>query len=76
MQRVKEVEKRRKSVRLSKDERKALKDFRDSYATAVECADAIGISYQVLERVLLVGSGSPDTINKVRAAIVEETATK
>ena len=57
---------RRKSIRLSPDEFKALKRYRKAFATEVECAEAIGISRVVLNRVLLLGSGSPDTIRRIK----------
>lgn len=62
-------EKKRRSVLLTKDEWKALKSYRRGFNTLSECAESIGIFYQVLDRVLLVGSGSPETIEKVRAVL-------
>lgn len=61
--------KRRKSVLLTKEEHKAFKDFRKSFNTGVECAEAINIDRAVMERVLLVGSGSPETIEKIKLVI-------
>lgn len=60
---------KRKSVALTSDELSALKKFAKGYRTTVECADAIGIHRAVLDRVLIVGSGSPETIQKIRTAI-------
>lgn len=66
---------KRKSVVLSKEEVKALKAYFSKFTTGVECAQAIGIHRNVLDRVMLAGSGSEQTIRKIRAAIpsVEET---
>jgi hypothetical protein len=60
---------KRKSVVLSPDEFKRLKSFFSKFNTAVECAEAIGVHRNVLDRVMLAGSGSEDTISKVRVAI-------
>lgn len=64
-----EIPKRRKSVRLTKEELKALKDFSKSFNTGVEAAEALGIDRAVMLRVLLVGSGSPETIEKIKGVI-------
>lgn len=60
---------KRKSEPLTKEEHKALKAFRKKFHTEVDCAIAIGVDRLVLNRIMLVGSGSPDSIEKVRAAI-------
>lgn len=60
---------KRKSEALTRDEFASLKKFAKGFRTIVECAEAIGISREVLDRVLLVGSGSPATIGKVRSAL-------
>jgi predicted DNA-binding protein (UPF0251 family) len=59
----------RKSVKLTPEELKALKKYRRSYSTTVECALTIGIDRMVLDRVLLVGSGSEDTIKKINETL-------
>jgi predicted DNA-binding protein (UPF0251 family) len=65
---------KRKSVALTTDEFTALKQFASGYRTVVECAEVIGISRVVLDRILLVGSGSPETVQKVRAALMAQEA--
>jgi hypothetical protein len=60
---------KRKSEALTKDEFTALKQFAKGFRTVVECAEAIGISRVVLDRILIVGSGSPETVEKIRAAL-------
>lgn len=62
----------RKSVKLTKEELKALKAYRKGFDTEVECALSIGIDRLVLNRVQLVGSGSQITIEKIRIAIKAE----
>lgn len=64
----------RKSEKLSADEKKALKHYRKGFNTEVDCAVAIGIDRLVLNRVMLIGSASPATVAKIRAALA--TASK
>lgn len=63
------VTKTRKSERLTKEELKALKLYRKGFNTEVDCAVSIGIDRLVLNRVLLVSSGSPITIGKIKIAL-------
>lgn len=63
------ITRKRKSEKLTAEERKALKQYRKGFDTEVDCAVEIGIDRLVLNRVMLVGSGSPDTIEKIRKAI-------
>lgn len=63
--------KKRKSEPLSADDLSALKAYRTGFTTEVECAISIGIDRLVLNRVQLVGSGSPDSIKKIRKALVK-----
>lgn len=58
-----------RSVELTKQEHRALKAFRKGFETEVACAIAIGIDRTVLNAVILKGSGSPDTIQKIREKI-------
>jgi uncharacterized protein YnzC (UPF0291/DUF896 family) len=60
---------KRKSEALTEAEHAALKQYRTGYNTEVECALSIGIDRVVLNRVLAVGSGSPETIKKVRQVL-------
>lgn len=60
---------KRKSEALTKDEFAALKQFSKGFRTGVECAEVIGIHRAVLDRILIVGSGSPETVEKIRAAL-------
>lgn len=54
---------------LSDYEKQALVTFLNKYTTKTEAAAIIGIDRNVLDRVLLAGSGSVKTIKKVRKAI-------
>jgi len=59
----------RKSEKLTAEEKKALKQYRKGYDTEVDCAVSIGIDRLVLNRVLLIGSASPATVEKIRTAL-------
>lgn len=60
---------KRKSESLTKEEYKSLKAYRKLYDTEVACAASLRIDRGVLGRVLLTGSGSPETIEKIRAGL-------
>lgn len=58
-----------KSSKLNNDNRTRLRRFTARFLTYTEAAAAIGISRQVLRRVMRKGRGSPGTITKVVAAL-------
>lgn len=60
---------KRKSVALTADEKKALRQYTKKFQSVTEAADDIGVSRQVLFRVLLAGSGSQEKIEIIRAAL-------
>jgi len=62
-------QKRGTSVSLTKEEHTALKQYRKDFVTEVQCAIAIGIDRNVLNRIIAFGSGSPDSVEKIRAAL-------
>lgn len=64
----------RKSIRLEKLEMSTLKKYVSGFKAIVEAAEVIGIHRNVLDRVLLAGSGSPATVAKIRSAISVETS--
>jgi hypothetical protein len=66
---VTEPVRKRKSVVLTKQEMSELKKYKKSFNTITECAISIGIDRNVLDRVLLAGSGAPESIEKVKAAL-------
>jgi predicted DNA-binding protein (UPF0251 family) len=57
---------RRKSELLTKDEFSSLKKYVISQHTVTDAAYAIGINRQTLDRVLIIGSGSPETVQAIR----------
>jgi hypothetical protein len=64
-----EYVRRRRSVKLTKQEHKALKAFRKTFDTLTDCAMAFPIDRTVLGKVLLSGSGAPETIDRIRTII-------
>lgn len=57
---------RRKSEPLTKVEHTSLRKYIGSHLTVSDAADALGINRSTLERVALIGKGSPETINAIR----------
>lgn len=64
---------KKKSESLTRAERKSLREYRKQFDTDVACAGAIGIDRNVLVRVMLAGSGAPDTIERIRAIINKDS---
>ncbi len=60
---------KRKSAVLTKEELNQFKKYRASFLTDVECAESVGISSQLFGRVIIVGRGAPETIEKIKKAI-------
>lgn len=61
--------KRKKSQPLTRAELKSLKAYRAGFNTEVDCAISIGVDRLVLNRVMMVGSGSPETIDKIKKVL-------
>jgi hypothetical protein len=61
--------KKRKSVPLTREELKSLREYRNGFDSEVACALSLGVDRLVLNRVMLVGSGSQDYIKKIRRKI-------
>lgn len=59
----------KRSIKLSQDEKKKLKNFCKTFDTEVNCALAIGIDRNVLARIRIIGSGSEHTVSKIREAL-------
>lgn len=60
---------KRRSVKLTEKEVAKLEKYMAAFGTIVECAEVIGIHRNVLDRVILTGSGSPETIEKIRVVL-------
>jgi hypothetical protein len=65
-------DRKKKSEKLARPEHAALKQYRKKFDTEVDCAISLGIDRVVLNRVILKGSGAPDTIAKIRAILPVE----
>ena len=63
------INSKRKSIRLTKEQEKALKKYVAGFNKVVEAAEAINIHRNVLDLVLIKGSGSPETIVKILKAL-------
>lgn len=67
------VDRKRKSVILDKDVLKAFKKEVGKYATLLEAEEKLGISRQIISRVLEVGRCNSDTQDKI-SNIISQTA--
>lgn len=64
--------KKRKSVRLEPSEKRNLVRFIREKGTKLLAAEALGIAPNTLDRILLAGSGSHDTIERIREVLSHE----
>lgn len=69
------ITRERKSEKLTTDEYKALARWVKDQPTKIDAALVIGISREVLDRVLIVKSGSPVTIEKIRKVLTQDVGT-
>lgn len=69
-----QVEKLKRSVELSKDQVRFLKDHIKKFDTITEAAIELGIGKDVLSRTIAFGSCSEKTFNKVFAGKAENAA--
>lgn len=60
----------RRSVVLKPEEHKQLKRYIRGFNTMTEAAESLNVSRQVLERIQLVGSGSPVNIEIIRSKVI------
>jgi hypothetical protein len=68
------IDRKRKSVQLTKEEHRAFVKYFRSFHTKTEAEEAIGVKRQVLDLVSIKGSGSPVTIQRIREMINQNTA--
>lgn len=66
----------RKSEKLTLEEYEKLVAWVAKQLTKMDAAFIIGISREVLDRVLVVRSGSPATIFKIRAVLAKDAGTE
>lgn len=69
-----ERERKPKSIKLAKDEMQTLKKYVNAHHTIIDAAYAIGIHRNVLDMVLIRGTGSPETVDKIREKLASITA--
>jgi hypothetical protein len=60
------MDRKRRSVPLTKEEKIAFKKYVFSFPTKIDAAAAIGISRPTLDLVLLRGTGNSDTVRLIR----------
>lgn len=63
------MERKRRSVPLTKEEKTAFKKLVDSFPTKIDAAESIGISRPTLDLVLLRGTGNSDTVGLIRGKL-------
>jgi sugar diacid utilization regulator len=66
---IKIKERKRKSEKLTTEERRALKKYVASFPTVIDAADSIGIHRNTLDIVMIKGGGSPETVSAIRSAL-------
>lgn len=59
-------DRKRRSESMTPEEHEAFKNFFQSFPTKVDAEIHFSLSRQVLDLVAIKGSGSPDTIKKIR----------
>lgn len=59
-----------RSVSLTKEELKALKQYRKKFKSNTDCAISLGLDRVVFDRVILVGSASFQTVQRIRGVFV------
>lgn len=65
----------RKSVKLTSQERRALAKWVASQATKIDACILLDLTRPTLDRILTTGSGSPDSIVKVKKVLPEDAGT-
>lgn len=63
------TQRKRKSEKLTAEEKKQFNKYVDSFDTKLDCAEALHISRVTLDRLQSKGSGRPETIAIIREAL-------
>lgn len=63
------TERKRKSEKLTKTEHRAFINWVKSHDTKIDAAEALGIHRVSIDRIYVIGSGSPETIAKIRKVL-------
>jgi hypothetical protein len=70
------MERKRRSEQLSKEDHKAFIKYYHSFPTKIDAQIAFDVTRQVLDLVAIKGSGSPETIQKIREKLHEASSNK
>jgi hypothetical protein len=65
---------KRKSEQMTPEERRAFRKWVGEQPTKIDAAAALPVSIGTLDRLLILGSGSPETIQKVREIAIQSHA--
>jgi hypothetical protein len=68
------IDRKRRSVPLTKDEQKALLKYVQSFPTKIDAAYALGISRPTLDLVIIRGTGNSDTVGLIREKLDKSNA--
>lgn len=60
----------KKSAPLTPTEQEKLASYRKMFGSEAECAKSFNIGRSALNRILIVGSGHPDNIKKIRKKLI------
>ncbi len=63
------IKRQKRSEKLTKEERAGLKKWVNAQDTKVDACDQLAFTLPTLDRIMLKGSGNPDSIAKIRAKI-------
>lgn len=64
-----QAKRRRKSEALTPEEFKKFKAYVSSFRFKIDCMEALDMTMPTLNRILLGGTGRPDSIQKIREVI-------
>lgn len=64
-------DRKRRSEKLTQEERRSFRKYVESFDTKQDCAIALGITRPTLDNIIHKGSGRPDTVQIIRDRISE-----
>jgi hypothetical protein len=68
------MERKKRSEKMTAEERKAFLKYIKSFETKYDAKEALSVSRPTLDNLIFKGSGKPDTIQKIRKMISQNTA--
>ncbi len=63
----------RKSEALSADEWRLFLEYVKSFQTKIDAMEALNVTMPTIDRIMLKGTGRPDTIKKIREALAQKS---